>query len=100
MTLRHRYGFVLVLGLALFFRSPPWKAGAPVAEIPADGTSGEPSASFRLPLTMALCLVNALGLVGQLPFLWSTALFVFAFVGIFAFDRARPVRVGPSPSVP
>jgi hypothetical protein len=41
---------------------------------------------------MILCLVYALGLVGRLPFLWSTALFVFAFVGIFAFDRDRPVR--------
>jgi hypothetical protein len=83
---------LLVLGLALFFRSAPWKAGAPVAKISADGPSSDPSASFRLPLTMTLCLVYALGLVGQLPFLWSTSLFVFAFVGIFAFDRARPVR--------
>lgn len=82
-------GIVLaVLGLTLLFGSVRARRAPEVAEAPPV----DPSASFRLPVALGLCLVYALGLVGHLPFMWATALFVFAFVGAFGFDRARPIR--------
>jgi putative tricarboxylic transport membrane protein len=43
-------------------------------------------------LALVLCLLYAPGLLGRLPFMWATGLFVFAFVAAFSFERARPIR--------
>ena len=46
----------------------------------------------RLGLTAGTCLVYALVLIGWLPFLWSTAIFVFAFAGIFSWPVEADAR--------
>jgi len=82
-------GLILTfLGLALLIRSLRARRRVTQAEAPAV----DPSAPRRLMLTLALCLVYALVLVGSLPFMWATGLFVFAFVAVFSFERARPLR--------
>ncbi len=43
----------------------------------------------RLGLTAASCLIYALVLVGWLPFIWSTGLFVFAFTAIFGWPQMQ-----------
>ena len=54
---------------------------------------------IRLGLTAGTCLVYALVLIGWLPFLWSTAIFVFAFTAIFSWpseadNRQRLMALG------
>ncbi len=78
-------GLVLgVLGLALFLRSlrarpdPTADRGAAV------------EGWMRLAMTLAFCLVYAVGLLGWLPFWLATAVFVFAFVLAFTW-RHRPL---------
>ncbi|GAB5377111.1 MAG: tripartite tricarboxylate transporter TctB family protein [Acuticoccus sp.] len=78
-------GVVLtLLGALLFVRS----VRAPATE----GTGDSETGWGRLVLTLALCLLYAVGLVGRLPFWAATATFMAAFVVIFTFDRARPLR--------
>jgi uncharacterized membrane protein YhaH (DUF805 family) len=84
-------GLVLLgLGLALLARSlrERRRAGT-AASAPSTGT---PIANRRALVAGLLCLVYALGLLGRLPFPWATGLFVFAFVAVFGFERARPWR--------
>jgi hypothetical protein len=78
------------LGVALLVRS--LRAGGPAADGSTDG--GAPGATTwpRALLALVLCLVYALGLLGWLPFMWATGLFVFAFIAAFSFERARPLR--------
>ncbi|MFO7730160.1 MAG: tripartite tricarboxylate transporter TctB family protein [Spirochaetia bacterium] len=42
--------------------------------------------------TIALTLVYAWGLVGRLPYLLATFLFVFAFIGIFEYEKNDPPK--------
>lgn len=79
---------LMLLGFALLVRS--LRARRLVTQVEAPTV--DPSAPRRLMVTLALCLVYALGLVGTLPFMWATGLFVFAFVAAFSFERARPLR--------
>lgn len=96
-------GLVLAcLGLALLVRSLRERAAARRAaeRAAAEGGSaiaaGPASASSstwpRALLALALCLGYAPGMLGRLPFMWATGLFVFAFVAAFSFERARPAR--------
>ena len=72
-----------LLGLALFARSVASRGAGP----------GAPERGWgRLLVTLALCLVYAVGLVGWLPFWFATAIFVAVFVALFTFDRTRPLR--------
>ena len=72
-----------LLGLALFARSVASRGAGP----------GAPECGWgRLLVTLALCLVYAVGLVGWLPFWLATAIFVAVFVALFTFDRTRPLR--------
>jgi putative tricarboxylic transport membrane protein len=65
------------LGLALMARS---------LRSPAVGKSeGAPRGWGRFSVTLALCFVYAVGLVGWLPFWAATGLFVFAFVTVFTW---------------
>ena len=84
---------LLGLGLALLWRSLRLPAPVPSLAPQADAASTAHNTVWRRALlALVLCLVYALGLLGRLPFLWATGLFVFAFIGAFAFDRARPKR--------
>ncbi len=74
---------LLCLGLALLARS----VRSPSASIAVDPASA--STWWRAALTIALCLTYSVGLLGHLPFMLATGLFVFGFVAIFSFDRAR-----------
>lgn len=51
----------------------------------------------RLGLTVALTCIYALGLVGHVPFLWATALFIATFTAVFSWqpdaDRAARLRI-------
>lgn len=47
---------------------------------------------IRLALTAGICLVYAVVLIGWLPFLWSTVLFVFAFAAIFSWPEEAAGR--------
>lgn len=80
---------LLCLGIALLvrsLRSPPPSAG--------DDVPGSSARTIwrRSAVTIALCLGYSLGLLGHLPFMIATGLFVFSFVAIFSFESARPVR--------
>lgn len=79
-------GVVLtVLGFILFVRTVRAPAGAATAGTPEMGWA-------RLGLTLALCLIYAVGLVGRIPFWAATALFMVVFIAVFTFDRARALR--------
>jgi putative tricarboxylic transport membrane protein len=78
------------LGLALLVRSLRARAAA-VAAVPPGAAAG-PTLWSRALLALVLCLVYAPGLLGRLPFMWATGLFVFAFVAVFSFERARALR--------
>lgn len=83
---------IAALGLVLLLRSA-------LALARGGGAAGEAGAFdrvtwARLALALALCLGYALGLVGRVPFLWATVLFVFVFVVAFGWrgaDRRRLV---------
>jgi putative tricarboxylic transport membrane protein len=76
------------LGLALLWRS--LRGDETIAQ---DDTAAAANTVWRRALlALVLCLVYALGLLGRLPFLWATGLFVFAFIACFSFDRGKPRR--------
>lgn len=82
---------LLLLGLLLLARS--LRARRAAAAMAAEASPPLASSDrLRALLAIALCLVYALGLLGRLPFAWATGLFVFAFVTVFALQRARPWR--------
>lgn len=76
------------LGLALLWRSLRAQEPAPKG----DAAAAPNTVWWRALLALLLCLVYALGLLGHLPFLWATGLFVFAFIAAFSFQRNRPLR--------
>lgn len=82
-------GLVLAgLGLALLWRSlRPWPD-----DVVSEAAPGTNLVWWRALLALLLCLFYALGLLGHLPFLWATGLFVFSFVAVFSFDRKRLLR--------
>jgi putative tricarboxylic transport membrane protein len=43
-------------------------------------------------ITLALCLLYAVGFMGRLPYAAGTALFVFLFIYVTDFQRGRPLR--------
>lgn len=78
-------GLVALLGLVLMARG--WARRAQEAAEP-----GEPLLNRRILITLSLTLVYAGLLIGRAPFWLVTALFVAAFVGVFApadMPRAR-----------
>lgn len=78
-------GLVALLGLVLMARG--WARRAHEAAEP-----GEPLLNRRILITLSLTLVYAGLLIGRAPFWLATALFVAAFVGVFApadLHRAR-----------
>ena len=46
----------------------------------------------RLGLTAGICLIYAVVLIGWLPFMWATALFVFAFAAVFGWPEGAGGR--------
>lgn len=84
-------GLVLAgLGAALLLRNIKVRAQAA-----ATATVPEPEAGSgrRLAISMALCLVYAIVLLGWLPFWLATAVFVFAFVLTFTWQRHAAMRL-------
>lgn len=79
---------LLFLGIALLVRSV--RSATPSGGDTPSATAG--STWRRSVLTIALCLGYSLGLLGHLPFMMATGLFVFSFVAIFSFESSRPVR--------
>ncbi|WOI57779.1 tripartite tricarboxylate transporter TctB family protein [Palleronia sp. LCG004] len=81
-------GGLMVICAVLLWREA--SRGADRDPVLADGSW------LRLGLTAGTCLVYALILVGWLPFLWSTGIFVFAFAAIFGWpengDRGARVK--------
>jgi putative tricarboxylic transport membrane protein len=57
------------------------KAAPAAPEAPPEGYS-----NFRLTVAAALCLVYAVGLIGQTPFWLATGLFVLAFILLFEWQ--------------
>ena len=56
---------------------------------PAGGEDVVPSdGGLRLALTLALCLLYAVGLIGHVPYAIATGLFVFAFIAVFEWQEA------------
>lgn len=72
------------LGVALLVRSLRAVRAGAVAAPRAEGSWG------RLALALVLCLLYALVLVGTLPFMVATGLFVFAFTVLFSWTGRRP----------
>ncbi|MDA1118531.1 MAG: tripartite tricarboxylate transporter TctB family protein [Proteobacteria bacterium] len=86
---------LVVLGIALLWRSLRAPTAPDDTATVVEGAADDPPARATWPralLALLLCLVYALGLLGRLPFMWATGLFVFAFIAAFSFDRARPMR--------
>lgn len=54
--------------------------------------SREAYSNTRLVLAGLLCLVFAVGLVGQLPFWLAAAIFVFAFTSLFEWRAEAPIK--------
>jgi len=52
------------------------------------GEEAAPESHARLALTLALCLLYAVGLVGHVPYEIATGLFVFAFIAVFEWGDA------------
>ena len=73
------------LGLMLLWRS----LRLPAAAVQDEVALGGDTVWWRASLALALCLLYALGLLGHLPFLWATGLFVFAFIACFSFGRGK-----------
>lgn len=80
-------GLVLtILGLILAVRSAkPIPDGA--------GTATAERGWGRLAITLALCLIYAVGLLGRLPFPIATALFVGAFIAVFLYGQRSLLTV-------
>ncbi|MEX0969407.1 MAG: tripartite tricarboxylate transporter TctB family protein [Paracoccaceae bacterium] len=71
--------------IILFFQSTSEREGDPDANI-------SKGSLLRLSLTVALTLAYALLLVGWLPFLMATAIFIFAFTLVFSWAEALDAR--------
>ena len=71
-------GVLLLLGTVLMLRS--WQR----IRQQADTQAAEPLFNRRIALMLALSLAYAAGLIGRVPFWLATALFVAAFVALFA----------------
>jgi uncharacterized membrane protein YhaH (DUF805 family) len=71
---------VALLGLVLMFRG--WARQR--QEAPVEHAAAEPLLNRRIGITMALTLVYAGLLIGRAPFWLVTAVFVAAFVAVFA----------------
>lgn len=83
-------GALMVFCAALLWRDATRNQETAAASILTNGSWA------RLGLTAFACLFYALVLVGWLPYMWATALFVFAFATIFAWPegggRPRQIR--------
>lgn len=78
-------GVLLVICAAMLWREAA-RAGPDTGEpVLSDGSW------LRLGLTAGTCLIYALVLVGFLPFVWSTGLFVFTFAAIFSWPGSGDV---------
>ena len=75
-------GVVLAIAAAaLVIRA--WCAPGVGGAAPAGDARG-----VRFALTLGLCLLYAVGLVGHVPYAIATALFVFAFIAVFEWREA------------
>ncbi len=94
-------GFVLAgLGVALFLRSLRARTAATSAAAPREAGAGEAATGGRrLLISLVLCLIYAMVLLGQLPFWLATALFVFAFVLIFTWQRRKAAQLAATAAV-
>jgi hypothetical protein len=82
-------GLVLAgLGAALFLRTLRVRAAATAASAESEAGGGR-----RLAISMALCLIYAIVLLGWLPFWLATGVFVFAFVLTFTWQRRAAARL-------
>ena len=75
-------GALVLLGLVLMLRG--WQRQRHEAPAPDNATRAEPLINGRIALTLALTLVYAALLIGRLPFWLATAVFVAAFVALYA----------------
>jgi hypothetical protein len=78
----------LGLGIALAIASAALVIRAYRAGDAGGGEAAPDDRGMRLAVTMALCLLYAVGLVGHVPYEIATALFVFAFIAVFEWQEA------------
>lgn len=81
-------GVVALLGFVLMLRGWLRRSG----EAAAATEPAEPLLNRRIVLTLVLTLIYAGLLIGRAPFWLVTALFVAAFVGVFAPEDQAPTR--------
>jgi hypothetical protein len=79
-------GVIVLLGLVLLLRG--WRRKFSLAQ----DAPGEPLLNRRIGITLALSVPYAALLIGRVPFWLATALYVAAFVAIFAPAEHSPVR--------
>ena len=79
-------GVIALLGLVLLLRG--WRRSLSVAHEPP----GVPLLNRRIAITLALSVPYAALLIGRVPFWLATALYVAAFVAIFAPAEHSPAR--------
>lgn len=79
-----------IFALIMFVRSLRQKGYR--LELSADKTRAFiiKDSSLRAVITIALTLVYAWGLIGRIPYVLATFLFVFAFISIFEYEKDNP----------
>lgn len=78
----------LGLGIALALASAALVIRAYRASVARGTETGHDDRGARLAVALALCLLYAVGLVGNIPYAVATGLFVFAFIAAFEWEEA------------
>jgi MFS family permease len=81
------------LGIALAIAAALLVIRAHRAPRPGGEETAQDDRGMRLALTLVLCLLYAVGLVGNVSYEIATGLFVFAFIAVFEWQDAAGRRV-------
>ena len=79
-------GGIMMLCAVLLFTSAK---DAPDADLLDEAETGEGDSWTNLLFAGGYSVVYALGLVGNMPFMWATVIYITVFVGHFTFDAGE-----------